>query len=423
TPLPAGTTATVDGDGKVSVTVPSDATPGTEYTIPVEVTYGDGSKEVVPVKVTVAAPDKDTTKPTIEAIGDQTVVEGKAITPITVKATDDSGKAPTVTVDGLPTGVTFDPTTGVISGTPTVADWGTDEEKPFTVTVTATDEAGNKTTETFDIKVQRDTDGDGMPDVTDPDDDNDGFSDEDEKTAKTDPKDPTSKPTTTIDGVSDKTVTEGQPIEPITVTTTNVPESGKTEVTGLPDGLTFDPETGKISGTPTKLTDWGKEEETREFKGKVEVKDKDGKVIAEKPFVITVQRDTDGDGMPDVTDTDDDNDGFTDEQEKTANTDPKDPNSKPTVTTDADKNDPKAKEQTVGLNETPKAEDSIENLKDLPAGTTVSFKDPVDTSTEGEKNATVVVTYPDGSSEEVPVKIVVKDKLTDADKNDPKAKE
>ncbi|MGT2800454.1 Rib/alpha-like domain-containing protein, partial [Streptococcus marmotae] len=163
TPLPAGTTATVDGDGKVSVTVPSDAAPGTEYTIPVEVTYGDGSKEVVPVKVTVAEPDKDTTKPTIEAIGDQTVVEGKAITPITVKATDDSGKAPTVTVDGLPDGVTYDPTTGVISGTPTVDNWGTDEEKPFTVTVTATDEAGNKTTETFDIKVQRDTDKDGMP--------------------------------------------------------------------------------------------------------------------------------------------------------------------------------------------------------------------------------------------------------------------
>ncbi|MGT2799889.1 Rib/alpha-like domain-containing protein, partial [Streptococcus marmotae] len=84
--------------------------------------------------------------------------------------------------------------------------------------------------------------------------------------------------------------------------------------------------------------------------------------------------------------------------------------------TDADKNDPKAKDQTVGLNETPKAEDSIENLKDLPAGTTVSFKDPVDTSTEGEKNATVVVTYPDGSSEEVPVKIVVKNADKTADK-------
>ncbi len=31
-----------------------------------------------------------------------------------------------------------------------------------------------------------------------------------------------------------------------------------------------------------------------------------------KTFVITVQRDTDGDGKPDITDPDDDGDGFTD---------------------------------------------------------------------------------------------------------------
>lgn len=40
-----------------------------------------------------------------------------------------------------------------------------------------------------------------------------------------------------------------------------------------------------------------------------------------------VQRDTDGEGDPDVTDPDDDNDGFTDEEEIDAGTDPKDSNS------------------------------------------------------------------------------------------------
>ncbi len=91
--------------------------------------------------------------------------------------------------------------------------------------------------------------------------------------------------------------------------------------------------------------------------------------------------------------------------------------------TDADKNEPMAKEQKVGLNETPKAEDSIANLGDLPEGTKVAFKDPVDTTTAGTKDATVVVTYPDGSTDEVPVKVVVTDDRTDADKNEPMAKE
>ena len=75
--------------------------------------------------------------------------------------------------------------------------------------------------------------------------------------------------------------------------------------------------------------------------------------------------------------------------------------------TDADKNTPTAKPQTVAKGTTPKAEDSIGNVKDLPKGTTVAFKDPVDTTTPGEKDATVVVTYPDGSTEEVPGKVTV----------------
>ena len=77
--------------------------------------------------------------------------------------------------------------------------------------------------------------------------------------------------------------------------------------------------------------------------------------------------------------------------------------------TDADKNTPTGKPQTVDKGTTPKAEDSIGNVKDLPKGTKVAFKDPVDTATPGEKDATVVVTYPDGSKEEVPVKVTVKD--------------
>ena len=90
---------------------------------------------------------------------------------------------------------------------------------------------------------------------------------------------------------------------------------------------------------------------------------------------------------------------------------------------DADKNEPKAKDQTVKVGDAPKAEDSIANFKDLPSGTTAKFKEPVDTTTPGDKTPVVVVTYPDGSKDEVPVKVTVKDPRSDADKNEPKAKE
>ena len=268
---------------------------------------------------------KDVKAPKITTISDQTVVEGNPIGEITV-TTDDPNA--TVTVSNLPNGVTYDPATKKITGTPAITDWTpTEETREITVTVTAKDDDGNTSTKTFKITVQRDTDHDGTPDVTDTDDDGDGYPDTEEVARGTDPKDPTSKPTTSITPISDQTVVEGNPISEITVTVDN-PNTTVT-VSNLPNGVTYDPTTKKITGTPA-ITDWTPTEETREITVTVTATDTAGNPTT-STFKITVQRDTDGDGDPDVTDPDDDGDGYTDAEEVAKGTDPKDPTSKPTT--------------------------------------------------------------------------------------------
>ena len=266
---------------------------------------------------------KDVKAPEITTISDQTVVEGNPISEITV-TTDDPNA--TVTVSNLPNGVTYDPATKKIIGTPAITDWTpTEETREITVTVTAKDDDGNTSTKTFKITVQRDTDRDGTPDVTDTDDDGDGYPDTEEVARGTDPKDPTSKPTTSITPISDQTVVEGNPISPITVTVDN-PNTTVT-VSNLPNGVTYDPTTKKITGTPA-ITNWTPTEETREITVTVTATDSAGNPTT-STFKITVQRDTDHDGNPDITDLDDDGDGVADTDEQAAGSDPKNPNSRP----------------------------------------------------------------------------------------------
>ena len=71
---------------------------------------------------------------------------------------------------------------------------------------------------------------------------------------------------------------------------------------------------------------------------------------------------------------------------------------------------PTPKEQTVDNGGTPRAEDSIGNVGQLPAKTRFEWKGGTPSTTEkGDHNATVVVHYPDGTSEEVSVVVKVRE--------------
>ncbi|MFR9280747.1 Rib/alpha-like domain-containing protein, partial [Levyella massiliensis] len=89
----------------------------------------------------------------------------------------------------------------------------------------------------------------------------------------------------------------------------------------------------------------------------------------------------------------------------------------------ADAFNPETKPITVDKGQAPDAKDGIANKEEFPEGTTITWKKPVDTNKPGEKEGTVVVTYPDGSTDEVKVKVVVQDKKTQADENEPKVKD
>ena len=338
-----------DGDGDPDVTDPDDDNDG--YTDVEENNKGSNPKDANSRPAAVITP----IAPTTVSNQTQTVIEGNPITNVVVTPGNNDA---TVTVDEskLPNGVTYDPTTKTISGTPVVNDWGLREEfKNFEIPVVVTNPDGSKVTKIVEIRVERDTDRDGDPDVTDPDDDNDGYTDIDERAKDSNPKDANSIPAAVITPIAPTTVSnptqtviEGNPITNVVVTPGNNDATVTVDESKLPNGVTYDPTTKTISGTPN-VNDWGPTEETRKFDIPVVVTNPDGSKVT-KIVEITVQRDTDKDGDPDVTDPDDDNDGVTDVEENNKGSNPKDANSRPAVapTVNTDANDSRGKLPKTG---------------------------------------------------------------------------
>ena len=300
------------------------------------------------------------------------VTEKAPITPVTVVTPNKPGS--TITTETPVNGLTVDGD-GNLTGTPTVTDWGKDEEERKIIIPVKVKKGNEEVVVNVPVTIQRDTDGDGIPDKVDPDDDNDGIPDEEEITNGTDPK-VANGLTGTVTG---KTVPEKTPVPANTkVVTPNKP--GTTITVDNPvNGLTVD-NGGNLVGTPT-VTDWGPKEEERTVEIPVKLKRGTEEVVVKVP--VKIQRDTDGDGIPDVTDPDDDNDGIPDKDEENNGTDPK----TPTTQT-----------PTIEITQQPNGNAIVTPKK--PDGTTY----PPGTKVEipGEDGTTITVTIGDNGSGEVP---------------------
>jgi conserved domain protein len=149
--------------------------------------------------------------------------------------------------------------------------------------------------------------------------------------AETDPDFPDE--TNSIDDVDiqnkKQTIVEGTQITPIKIVPTITGEWTKVDERELGlMGLKYDMGTYLITGKYNLREPWGKDEEVKKVFEAIKVIRHDSRV-ENRRLVFIVQRDTDRDGIPDITDTDDDNDGYTDVEEKAKGSDPKNAKSIP----------------------------------------------------------------------------------------------
>ena len=258
---------------------------------------------------------------------DLLLTEGLPMQPIAGQTSGSTPESWEVYPD-LPLGLTFGASNGSIWGTPTQVQ----NQTNYTIWANAT---GDQTSSVnISITVLVDTDADGVADLYDPDDDNDGWNDTAETDCGTDPLDSTDTPSDidndgvcdALDETDDRAIAMAYGVTnlELIVNVSNVslvPITSGGEITSwevspsLPGGLILNNTTGEISGTPTAT-----------YNTTVHVFWANNSAYSAS-FNLSISAsllDTDGDGEPDITDEDDDGDGWSDVNETACSTGPLD---------------------------------------------------------------------------------------------------
>ena len=195
------------------------------------------------------------------------------------------------------------------------------------------------------------------------------------------------------------TVTEGQPgVETTTTTYTLDTKTGEVKAKEPTTAITI-PATDKVVavGTKTKTST-----ETIPFETVIQ---EDPTALKGTQTVVTPGKD--GSKTTTTTYELDTTTGEVKPTTTTTTTDPTNEVVKVGTATYADLKNPVGQDVTTSVGKVPTAASGIENTGDMPDGTTYTWKDTPDASKPGDTTGTIVVTYPDGTTDKVPVTIHV----------------
>ena len=337
---------------------------------------------------------------------------GQPINPVGVNVTNQPEKT-NVKVDGLPDGLTYNPETKQIEGTPTAKT----PEAGTEATITLVDEQGNA------VKNAAGQDVSSKIRVT------------------ISPTAPSISGDATADG---NVIPEGDPTK-IGQKVDNPTEGmgGTVTVDGKPVAdakVVVDPQSGEITVTVPEGT---LGDGVTEKPAKVQITDKDGKNVG-NPIDAKVTKEvpdtreaytrdnfgqpplTAGEGTWDDVDFSGKHKGDAGEIEGIRGSDDShsdDDISAEDIFTQAERHEPEAKDGvTTEEGRTPEAGALIANKGDLPVGTKFEWDTKPDVSVPGKTSGVVKVNYPDGSSETVEVELEVSEVPTQADEFEPKGK-